>query len=75
MQDYILQRAAKISQPRFALFSGIYTHVLGYINNFRSVKNAAASLLASLVVRRLFSNYFNRNIYIKIISTKLTELA
>ena len=58
-QDYILQRGAKVSLPYFALFGGVYAHILTYIYNLRSVKNAAASLLlASLIVRRLFSKYF-----------------
>lgn len=52
-------REGHVSLPHFALFSGIYTHVLTYINNLRSVKNVSASLLlASLIVRRLFSKYF-----------------
>lgn len=58
-QEYILQGGAKVSLPHLALFSGICTHVLTYINNLTSVRNAAASLLlASLIIHRLFSKYF-----------------
>lgn len=44
-------------RQKYALFSGIYAHILTCTSNLRSVKNAAASFLASLSIRRLFSTY------------------